>query len=450
MRRKPTHTPAYPIPFTDSDDFPDLPPARADYIVDILDRAVHDRIWHGKTESAYQKYDRTWKRWLEHLEFLGIGNDPFMDNLKYQRTKSAIVECFLIRMRLAEFTTNHPGHLRSDTIREALGQLVEGLRSDGRESPCHIAVGSNLKLRPEIDVLLKAWKNMDPPLKQQKAITPRHLIYMYESTHRTNKLGRTAFSALLVCAAFFFACRSCEYLHVPERGRTKILLLGNLKFSDSTGRIEVDPNQDDFDTVAQYVSITFVDQKSGKKMETRTQVKTDDPILCPVKLWGKVYRRVSAIPNATDNTPVNTWYNQTTRTRATITSTEIINLLRSTCDSGGGPNTFGYESQDIGTHSIRSGAAMALFLAHESILKIMILGRWSSDAFLVYIRSQVLEWTTGMSKSMIKNLDYIHVSHSVTSRQENTESLLDGLQTRFTYINGDKSNPLIDAISLSH
>jgi hypothetical protein len=33
--------------------------------------------------------------------------------------------------------------------------------------------------------------------------------------------------------------------------------------------------------------------------------------------------------------------------------------------------------------------------------KIMTLGRWSSDAFLVYIRPQVLEWTNNVSCNMI-------------------------------------------------
>jgi hypothetical protein len=415
-----------------------------------LDRGSHDRIWHGKSEGAFQKYDRTWGRWIDHLEFFGVEDDPYLDKIKYARTKSAIVEIFLYRMRIAEFTKNHKGNLRSDTIREALGQLVEGLRTDGRDSPCHIQVGSNTKLRPEIDLLLRAWKNVDPPVQRQKAITPKHLIYMYKSAHRTDKRGRLAFSALLVCAAFFFANRSCEYLKVQERGRTKILLLGNIKFFDTTGRTTVHAHQTDFDTVAEYVSITYVDQKSGKKMETRTQAKTSHDILCPVKLWSEVYRRVSDIVDSSDNTPVNTWYNPLVKKTVAITATEVITMLRKSCDDGGGQNMFGYNSKDIGTHSIRSGAAMALFLAHESVLKIMILGRWSSDAFLVYIRSQVLEWTTGMSKSMIKNLDYTHVAHSFMASQDNTESLLDGLQTRFSYAGGDTSNPIIDGISLSH
>jgi hypothetical protein len=44
---------------------------------------------------------------------------------------------------------------------------------------------------------------------------------------------------------------------------------------------------------------------------------------------------------------------------------------------------------------------MALFMKDHSTAKIMILGRWSSDAFLVYIRPQVLEWANNMARDMV-------------------------------------------------
>ena len=43
---------------------------------------------------------------------------------------------------------------------------------------------------------------------------------------------------------------------------------------------------------------------------------------------------------------------------------------------------------------------MALFLKNHSVEKIKILGGWKSDAFLDYIRPQVLEWTNNMSVDM--------------------------------------------------
>jgi len=53
---------------------------------------------------------------------------------------------------------------------------------------------------------------------------------------------------------------------------------------------------------------------------------------------------------------------------------------------------------------------MALFLANHSPAKIMILGRWLSDAFLVYIRPQVLEWTNSMSTDMIHLESFLDVA----------------------------------------
>ena len=46
----------------------------------------------------------------------------------------------------------------------------------------------------------------------------------------------------------------------------------------------------------------------------------------------------------------------------------------------------------------------------HSIPRIMILGQWSSDAFLVYIRPQVLEWANNMSEAMIKHAAFLDVS----------------------------------------
>jgi hypothetical protein len=54
---------------------------------------------------------------------------------------------------------------------------------------------------------------------------------------------------------------------------------------------------------------------------------------------------------------------------------------------------------------------MSIFLMDHSPAKIMILGRWSSDAFLVCIRPQVLKWTHDMSWDMIHLDSFFDASH---------------------------------------
>jgi hypothetical protein len=46
---------------------------------------------------------------------------------------------------------------------------------------------------------------------------------------------------------------------------------------------------------------------------------------------------------------------------------------------------------------------MTLSLMDNSTARNMIIERWSSDAFLIYIRRQVLEWSNNMSNDIIHN-----------------------------------------------
>jgi len=68
-----------------------------------------------------------------------------------------------------------------------------------------------------------------------------------------------------------------------------------------------------------------------------------------------------------------------------------------------GSGRLGISPEDIGTHSICSGFAMALVWGGTPVFEVMIIGRWSSDAFVKYIRSQVIEFSKGISQKMISN-----------------------------------------------
>ena len=49
---------------------------------------------------------------------------------------------------------------------------------------------------------------------------------------------------------------------------------------------------------------------------------------------------------------------------------------------------------------------MALHLANVSPLTIMMIGRWRSEAFLLYIRKQVQQFSVGLSDKMLESEDY--------------------------------------------
>jgi hypothetical protein len=89
--------------------------------------------------------------------------------------------------------------------------------------------------------------------------------------------------------------------------------------------------------------------------------------------------------------------------RLRITDTIALEIVRDVCRLRGGKEVFGFDPLEIGNKSLRSGAAMALALGpnNHNEMKIKILGRWRSTAFMAYIRPQILELTSNLAEDMV-------------------------------------------------
>ena len=74
-----------------------------------------------------------------------------------------------------------------------------------------------------------------------------------------------------------------------------------------------------------------------------------------------------------------------------------------------GEDKLGFKAEQVGTYSQRSGAAMAMYLGECPVYTIMMIGRWSSDAFLIYIRKQVKQFSHNVSRRMISFQFHIHI-----------------------------------------
>jgi hypothetical protein len=91
-----------------------------------------------------------------------------------------------------------------------------------------------------------------------------------------------------------------------------------------------------------------------------------------------------------------------------FSGSELLKRLRFATTSIG-KDILGFSADQIGLHSARSRAAMAMHLAGVPVFTIMLLGRWSSDAFLRYIRKQVKEFSRGISSKMIQNENFFTI-----------------------------------------
>ena len=99
------------------------------------------------------------------------------------------------------------------------------------------------------------------------------------------------------------------------------------------------------------------------------------------------------------DTPIYAHYVLTGAAPNSVTGSNIVELLRAT-EKQIGFQQLRFFPHYIGFHSLRLGGDMTLHEAHISYITIKIIGRWSSDAFLIYLQGQVATFTKGVSKSM--------------------------------------------------
>mmetsp|Transcript_1015 Transcript_1015/g.1672 ORF Transcript_1015/g.1672 Transcript_1015/m.1672 type:complete len:350 (+) Transcript_1015:685-1734(+) len=247
----------------------------------------------------------------------------------------------------------------------------------------------------------KSYSKSDSPVKHQKALPPEVYRTILRSSNHPRELAR----AQTLGAALFFCMRSCEYSLTPRNEEQKTR---PIRPCDITFRLNgtVLPHDHPSLHLSNTVSITFGPQKSEIMEETVTQFKTDDPILCPCILWASVIRRLRSYPKYKPTWPVFMFYDGTRFSH--LTSKEYSIDIKAAVDAIG-PSILGFTSADVGTHSNRSGGAMMMYLAKKHPYTIMMIGRWSSIAFLRYIEKQVLDFSKGVSKDMIKNNMFFNV-----------------------------------------
>ena len=208
----------------------------------------------------------------------------------------------------------------------------------------------------------------------------------------------------LLILDFFFCMRSCEFLstrYAEESKRTKILHLKNFQFKKGRKFLSLTTSSLDALASSDIIIITFEFQKNDWRNHTVHMYSTDDNLLCPVRAGARVVKRVLSIPGSTMNTKICTFMNSG-GTISDINSAQVLPYIRTLIRAMGESN-LGFTAEDTGLYGIHSGGAMAMFLANVSEVIIQRVGRWSSNAFLEYIREQVDTFTNGVSTKMLQN-----------------------------------------------
>jgi hypothetical protein len=298
-------------------------------------------------------------------------------------------------------------------------------------------------------------RNLDPGEQQQKALP----VVVYRELHKIANVSSMVLDstiAWLQTIAFFWCMRSCEYSDVQGDRRTKLLCVRNFRFFDEYNRdISLEYNNLHLATT---VAITFEFQKKDVRDDTISHQRSGDTLgnceMCPVRAARELILQLKKykIPaNKFRDTSIN--FVELEGRSFTIPSSLILMRLRQVVSSIG-PEVLGFTAEEIGTHSKRSGGAMGMFLAGTPVYTIMLMGRWSSDAFMRYIRKQVLSLSHGISAKMITYEkfftvpDYVHTSADGDVRGRSNNSLAS--TSNFDGSHANMRRGLHPAFHLSH
>jgi hypothetical protein len=148
--------------------------------------------------------------------------------------------------------------------------------------------------------------------------------------------------------------------------------------------------------------------------------KINDSVLNPVKAFAETVTRVWSYPGSTEDTKICTILRPNGQTEE-IKSSQVRDKLK-TIVAVIGEEVLGFTKEDIGLHSVRSGGAMAMFLSGTSTIIIQRIGRWSSEAFLEYIREQVESFTAGVSQNMINFEHFFNLNPNSNAPQPAVET----------------------------
>jgi len=197
--------------------------------------------------------------------------------------------------------------------------------------------------------------------------------------------------------------RSCEYSDVQGERWTKLLCVRNVRFFDENNR-DI-PKNYSYNQFASTVSVTFEFQRKDVRNDTISHQRSGDSIamgeMCPVKAMAALIKKIRSygIPEEKlGDIPIN--FVQFDGKGFSIPSSLILVKFREAVTTLG-QEVLGFLPEDVGTHSNRSGGAMGMFLAGTPVYTIMLMGRWSSDAFMRYIRKQVLSLSHGITAKML-------------------------------------------------
>ena len=263
---------------------------------------------------------------------------------------------------------------------------------------------------------MKGWEKEDPHTIKKlpvEADVPELLVKWGTAAGATARESAIGNLALM---AFYFLLRVGEY--TVKHGRNESKQTVQFKMEDITFFQRTPQGQlrqlnrhapDALIMEAAGANLKLDNQKNGHKGVCIHHEANGDPTFCPVRAVGRRYLHIRQHMSGTWTTPLSACWDEK-EVRVDVADKDISRGIKLAAQTLYYPTTRGIPIQRLDTHSLRGGGANALSLNGYSDTQIQKMGRWTGDSFKEYIRSELAEFSMGMSRAMQKVIGYTVVS----------------------------------------
>ena len=369
-------------------------------------RAADEAYYSGRVAAATKARESVWSNWERYVAPLGL--DPFLEMATHSNRIRAL-SGFAARARTGFFGRGRT--VQSGTVSSQLSSIGSSIAMATGANPTKVH-GSD-KYAPRLSQMLDGMSRADPPTEKKlpvEADVPEWLAMAGTAPGATELIKAVGDNALI---AFYFLLRIGEYSTRPGQANDK--LTDQFKVKDVTffkrvrGRLkQLGPRA----TKAQILSadaatLRIGNQKNGWKNVCIHHEATGDLYYCCIKALGR--RVVHIMENGGTG---NTWlsaYWEKGESRRDVTDKDMRAGIKMAAQELDYPGRKGIPIERVDTHSLRIGGATVLALSGYTDTQIQKMGRWRSATFKEYVRSELAGYSTGMSKAMKKNFDFVHV-----------------------------------------
>ena len=314
----------------------------------LLSQGIEDSR-NGQAAGTQSKQTECFSRWKRFLAAIG-SEDLFLDNWDTEQ-RIYLLCAFAASVRRNKFGTRAKKQLAGGTVSSTVSNICSSFRSNFRDDPSLDSSGKKALLLAR---QLKKYIAEDPAILHQMALP----IVVFMKIWRAQMTKKFTVLAQMVIGAFFFGLRSCEYSAVTGTRLTKLLSVREIRFFQQRREVMKIAHNNNVLKYCTSVSITFINQKNGKKYITITQQASGHEI-CPVTAWAAIVSRILFEENGSLDTTVNS-YKDENGVKTGMKASDIAKHLKIFVTQIG-KHILGFDKSRVGTHSIRTSFAMLLY-----------------------------------------------------------------------------------------